>query len=200
MTTHMTATRDKWLEARLDLLAAEKDLTRRSDDVARLRQRLPWVADRQDLHVRHRGGQQDAEGPVRWALAASRLSLHVRARLQGRLPVLLDDRRRLQWLCRPPCQSRCHADGGVAGAAGQAQGLQAAHGLDVSLGVVASAATSISTSTSRFTEAQQHESGIEYNYARGTHAMDARQRFPRSSCSAAWPAPTRRPICASGRA
>jgi len=43
MTTHMTATRDKWLEARLDLLAAEKDLTRRSDEVARLRQRLPWV-------------------------------------------------------------------------------------------------------------------------------------------------------------
>src|SRR6516164_7088485 len=43
MTTHTIATRDEWLEARLDLLAAEKDLTRRSDDVARLRQRLPWV-------------------------------------------------------------------------------------------------------------------------------------------------------------
>ena len=43
MTTHMTATRDKWLEARLDLLAAEKDLTRRSDEIAQLRQRLPWV-------------------------------------------------------------------------------------------------------------------------------------------------------------
>jgi predicted dithiol-disulfide oxidoreductase (DUF899 family) len=43
MTTHVTATREKWLEARLDLLAAEKDLMRRADDVARLRQRLPWV-------------------------------------------------------------------------------------------------------------------------------------------------------------
>src|SRR5262249_61532948 len=43
MTTHTVATRDKWLEARLDLLAAEKDLTRRGDEVARLRQRLPWV-------------------------------------------------------------------------------------------------------------------------------------------------------------
>src|SRR3974377_1012750 len=43
MTTHTIATRDDWLEARLDLLAAEKDLTRRSDEVARLRQRLPWV-------------------------------------------------------------------------------------------------------------------------------------------------------------
>src|SRR5262245_47143823 len=43
MTSHITATRDKWLEARRDLLAAEKDLTRRSDEVARLRQQLPWV-------------------------------------------------------------------------------------------------------------------------------------------------------------
>lgn len=43
MTTHAIATRDEWLEARLDLLAAEKDLTRRSDEVARLRQQMPWV-------------------------------------------------------------------------------------------------------------------------------------------------------------
>jgi predicted dithiol-disulfide oxidoreductase (DUF899 family) len=43
MTTHSTVSRDKWLEARLDLLAAEKDLTWRSDEVARLRQQLPWV-------------------------------------------------------------------------------------------------------------------------------------------------------------
>jgi predicted dithiol-disulfide oxidoreductase (DUF899 family) len=43
MTTHTVLTREKWLEARLDLLAAEKDLTRRSDEVARLRRQLPWV-------------------------------------------------------------------------------------------------------------------------------------------------------------
>jgi predicted dithiol-disulfide oxidoreductase (DUF899 family) len=43
MTTHSTVSRDKWLEARLDLLAAEKDLTRRSDQVAQLRRQLPWV-------------------------------------------------------------------------------------------------------------------------------------------------------------
>jgi predicted dithiol-disulfide oxidoreductase (DUF899 family) len=43
MTTHITTTRDKWLEARRDLIAAEKDLTRRSDEVARLRRQLPWV-------------------------------------------------------------------------------------------------------------------------------------------------------------
>ena len=43
MSTHTVATREKWLEARLDLLAAEKDLTRRSDEVARLCKQLPWV-------------------------------------------------------------------------------------------------------------------------------------------------------------
>ncbi len=43
MTTHMTGTRDEWLAARLDLLKAEKELTRRSDEVAQRRQALPWV-------------------------------------------------------------------------------------------------------------------------------------------------------------
>jgi len=43
MTTHTTGTRDQWLAARLDLLKAEKELTRRSDAVAQQRQALPWV-------------------------------------------------------------------------------------------------------------------------------------------------------------
>jgi predicted dithiol-disulfide oxidoreductase (DUF899 family) len=43
MTTHMTGTRDEWLKARLDLLEAEKELTRRSDELAQRRQNLPWV-------------------------------------------------------------------------------------------------------------------------------------------------------------
>ena len=43
MTTHAIVSREKWLEARRDLLAAEKDLTHRSDQVAELRRKLPWV-------------------------------------------------------------------------------------------------------------------------------------------------------------
>ena len=43
MNTHKTATREQWLAARLQLLEAEKALTRRSDEVARQRQALPWV-------------------------------------------------------------------------------------------------------------------------------------------------------------
>ena len=40
---HATGTRDEWLAARLELLQAEKELTRRSDEVALKRQELPWV-------------------------------------------------------------------------------------------------------------------------------------------------------------
>src|SRR6266404_7803744 len=43
MTTHTTGTREQWLAARLELLKAEKELTRRSDEVAQRRQELPWV-------------------------------------------------------------------------------------------------------------------------------------------------------------
>src|SRR5438105_3526150 len=43
MTKHMTGTPKEWLAARLQLLEAEKELTRRSDEVARRRQELPWV-------------------------------------------------------------------------------------------------------------------------------------------------------------
>src|SRR3954463_12431471 len=43
MTTHKTGTRDEWMAARLKLLAAEKELTRRSDELALQRQQLPWV-------------------------------------------------------------------------------------------------------------------------------------------------------------
>jgi predicted dithiol-disulfide oxidoreductase (DUF899 family) len=40
---HKIGTREEWLAARLELLKAEKALTRRSDELAQLRQNLPWV-------------------------------------------------------------------------------------------------------------------------------------------------------------
>lgn len=43
MTTHAVGTREQWLKQRLALLAAEKEHTRRSDELARQRQELPWV-------------------------------------------------------------------------------------------------------------------------------------------------------------
>jgi predicted dithiol-disulfide oxidoreductase (DUF899 family) len=43
MTDHEIGTREEWLAARLELLKEEKALTRRSDELAQWRQRLPWV-------------------------------------------------------------------------------------------------------------------------------------------------------------
>lgn len=43
MTLHLTGTREQWLAARRALLQAEKEHTRRGDELARQRQALPWV-------------------------------------------------------------------------------------------------------------------------------------------------------------
>jgi predicted dithiol-disulfide oxidoreductase (DUF899 family) len=43
VTEHRSGTREEWRAARLELLEAEKEHTRRGDELARQRQELPWV-------------------------------------------------------------------------------------------------------------------------------------------------------------
>ena len=45
---HTTGTREEWRKARIELLEAEKELTRRGDELARKRRELPWVRVEQD--------------------------------------------------------------------------------------------------------------------------------------------------------
>jgi predicted dithiol-disulfide oxidoreductase (DUF899 family) len=56
VSTHTTASRGQWLTARLELLEAEKELTRHSDDVARQRQQLPWVPVEKDYRFETEAG------------------------------------------------------------------------------------------------------------------------------------------------
>jgi predicted dithiol-disulfide oxidoreductase (DUF899 family) len=56
MTTHATASREQWLAARIELLDAEKELTRSSDAVARQRQQLPWVRVEKDYRFETEAG------------------------------------------------------------------------------------------------------------------------------------------------
>ena len=56
MTKHMTGTREEWLAARLELLEAEKELTRRSDELARRRQELPWIRIDKEYRFETDGG------------------------------------------------------------------------------------------------------------------------------------------------
>ena len=65
MTSHKTGTREEWLAARLDLLEAEKELTKRSDELARQRQELPWVRVDKDYHFETSAGTTSLAGLFR---------------------------------------------------------------------------------------------------------------------------------------
>jgi len=62
---HKTGTREEWLKARLDLLEAEKDLTRRSDELAKQRQALPWVRVDKDYQFDTEDGKVSLAGLFR---------------------------------------------------------------------------------------------------------------------------------------
>ena len=201
MTTHMTGTREEWLAARLELLQAEKALTRQSDELAQRRQALPWV--RVDKAYRF----ETEEGSASLAdLFEGRSQLLVYHFMFGPdykagCPVLLGDRRRVRRLRRPSGEPRRHAVGGVAGAARQAAGLQAADGLDAFPGPPRRAATSTSTSTSRSPRSSSAQGAS--NTTTGAAAMsDGRRAGPgtRRRDSRRPAAPTRPPSRATGRA
>jgi predicted dithiol-disulfide oxidoreductase (DUF899 family) len=61
MTKHMTRTRQEWLAARMALLEAEKEHTRRSDELARRRQALPWVRIDKAYHFDTDAGRASLE-------------------------------------------------------------------------------------------------------------------------------------------
>jgi predicted dithiol-disulfide oxidoreductase (DUF899 family) len=58
VTQHTTGTREEWLAARLELLDAEKEHTRRGDELARMRRELPWVPIEKDYRF------ETDEGPA----------------------------------------------------------------------------------------------------------------------------------------
>ena len=57
MTDHRTGSRHEWLDARLALLKAEKELTRLNDDLARQRRELPWVQVEKDYRFDTEDGE-----------------------------------------------------------------------------------------------------------------------------------------------
>ena len=91
---------------------------------------------REGLPPRHRRRPAHACGAVRRPQSAAHLPLHVRPELPGRLPDQLVDRGQRR---RPhPAPERARRDDAlrVAGPTREAAGVQAAHGLERSLGVV----------------------------------------------------------------
>ncbi len=66
VTNHKTGTREEWLAARVELLKAEKELTRRSDELARRRQDLPWVRIDKEYRFETDEGSASLADHFRW--------------------------------------------------------------------------------------------------------------------------------------
>ena len=205
MTTHMTGTREEWLAARLELLEAEKELTRRSDELARQRQELPWV--RIDKEYRFDTDEGSASLADLFRGRSQLLVYHFMfgPDYTGRLPVLLGDRRRLQRHRRAPGQPRRHADGRCRARRSRSCRRTSSGWAGRFPGRRRSAATSTPTSTCRFTEEQQREGGIEYNYRREPalatpHERPTQRRRRGGQLRGHDAAPTRPPTRASGPA
>jgi predicted dithiol-disulfide oxidoreductase (DUF899 family) len=173
MTTHRTGTRNEWLVERLDLLEAEKELTRRSDELVQRRQALPWVR----VDKEYRFDTDEGSAPLA-GLFRERSQLLV-----------------YHFMFGPGYSAGCPSCSMIAdGFDGFAVHL-ANH--DVMLWAVSRAPLSKLQPYKRrmgwtfpwasssgndfnsdfsvsFTEEEQHAGDIEYNYRRGGHAMDAK--------------------------
>jgi predicted dithiol-disulfide oxidoreductase (DUF899 family) len=177
MTRHMTGTRKEWLAARLELLEAEKELTRRSDEVARQRQALPWI--RVDKEYRF----ETDEGNVSLADL-----------FRGRSQLVV-----YHFMFGPDYKVGCPSCSAIADGFNGIEVHLANH--DVALSAVSRAplaklkaykqrmgwtfpwASSFGGDFNydfnvSFTEEQQRTGAIEYNYERGGHAMDATTKVP----------------------
>jgi predicted dithiol-disulfide oxidoreductase (DUF899 family) len=174
MTTHTTGTREAWLAARLELLKAEKALTRQSDELVQQRQALPWVR---------------VDKAYRFETAAGSASL---AELfKGRSQLLV-----YHFMFGPDYKAGCPSCSSIADGFDGLVVHLANH--DVTLMAVSRAPLEKLQTYQRrmgwtfpwassagsdfnfdfniaFTEAQQREGRIEYNYERGGHAMDETQ-------------------------
>jgi predicted dithiol-disulfide oxidoreductase (DUF899 family) len=61
LSEHRVGTQDEWHAARDELLAEEKELTRRNDELAKKRRELPWVAVEKDYSFETESGTKSLE-------------------------------------------------------------------------------------------------------------------------------------------
>ena len=172
MIDHPTASREEWLTARLELLKAEKEYSRQGDELARRRQALPWVRIETEYHF-------DTDKGI-----ASLADL-----FRGRSQLLI-----YHFMFGPDYTAGCPSCSAIADGFNGIVVHLANH--DVALSAVSRAPLvklqaykrrmgwTFPWASSRgdnfnfdfnvsFTEAQQRDGSIEYNYERASHAMDA---------------------------
>jgi predicted dithiol-disulfide oxidoreductase (DUF899 family) len=171
MTNDRTGTREEWLAARLALLQAEKEFTRRGDELARQRQALPWVRVDEDYRFETEEGSVSLADLFR---GCSQLLVY-------------------HFMFGPDYKAGCSSCSSIAdGFNGIAVHLM---NHDVMLSAVSRAPLATLLAYKRrmgwtfpwassnggnfnfdfnvsFTEEQQGKGAVEYNYERGGHAMD----------------------------
>ena len=102
MVKHKVAAREEWLAARNQLLAKEKELTRRGDQLAAERRNLPWVPIEKEFRF------DTDEGPktvTRQPLRLGRRATH--PQLAQRLLGRADRHRRVRALVRVDTDHHC---------------------------------------------------------------------------------------------
>jgi predicted dithiol-disulfide oxidoreductase (DUF899 family) len=177
MTTHKTGTREQWLKARIELLEAEKELTRRGDELTQRRQDLPWVPI-------NKGYRFDTDQG----------SVSLADLFQGRSQLLV-----YHFMFGPDYAAGCPSCSSIADGFNGIDVHLANH--DVMLWAVSRAPLAKLQSYKQrmgwtfpwassyggdfnfdfnisFTKEQQREGGIEYNFRRGGHAMDETTQVP----------------------
>ena len=171
MTKHTIGTREEWLAARIELNEAEKELTRRGDELALRRQALPWVRVDKTYRFEIEGG------------SASLADL-----FRGRSQLLV-----YHFMFGPDYKAGCVSCSSIAdGFDGIAVHLE---NHDVALTAVSRAPLAKLLAYKRrmgwtfpwassagsdfnfdfnvaFTETQQRDGTVDYNYRRAGHAMD----------------------------
>jgi predicted dithiol-disulfide oxidoreductase (DUF899 family) len=168
---HPVVSREEWLLARVKLLEEEKALTRRSDELAQQREALPWVRIEKDYHFETSAGR------------ASLADL-----FQGRSQLLV-----YHFMFGPDYAAGCPSCSSVADGFDGFVVHLAQH--DVTLSAISRAPLAKLQAYQRrmgwkfpwassfgsdfnfdfgvsFTEQQQREGSVVYNYERGGHAMD----------------------------
>ena len=169
--THALASREEWLKARLDLLKKEKELTRRSDEVAVQRQALPWVRVEKNYRFEMHAGELGLKDLFRGR--SQLLVYHLMFGPDYKAPCpscsMIADGFNGFWEHLATIRD---ALGDLAGPAGKTRGAQEEDGLELSLGLVFLGAIYFDYGVG-FTEAQQSE-GYEYNFQERVSISDAR--------------------------
>ena len=77
MPDHKIGTREEWQAARDELAKLEAQHAELGQKVTEQRRQLPWVPVEKEYQFDTEQGRKDARGPLRRALAATRLQHHV---------------------------------------------------------------------------------------------------------------------------